>query len=98
LAPLGLMVSFGNASGKVAPVDIGSLGAKGSLHITRPTLFTHIANRASTQSMFDDLAGMVLSGAVRIPIDQRFALRDAAQAHLALESRATTGACVLLPV
>ncbi len=97
LSPFGLLASFGNASGKVAPIDIGVLGAKGSLYITRPTLFTHIATRESTQAMADDLFAMVASGKVHIPIAQRYALGDAAQAHCDLEARKTTGATVLLP-
>ena len=95
LAPFGLLASFGNASGKVPPIDIGSLGAKGSLYITRPTLFTHIATRESTQAMFDDLAQMVTSGALKIPIDQRYALADVQQAHRDLEARKTTGTSIL---
>ncbi len=97
LAPFGLLASFGNASGKVPPVDIGVLGAKGSLYLTRPTLFTHIATRERTQAMFNDLAHMVQSGQVRIPVERRYALADAAQAHVDLESRTTVGASVLLP-
>ncbi len=97
LSPFGLMASFGNASGKVDPVDIGILGGKGSLYISRPTLFTHIATRESTQAMADDLFGMVVSGKVRVPIDQRYALADVQQAHRDLEARKTTGASVLLP-
>jgi NADPH2:quinone reductase len=97
LAPFGLLASFGNASGKVPPLDIGLLAAKGSLYVTRPTLFTHIATRESTQAMADDLFAMVTSGAVKIRIDQRYALADAAQAHRDLESRRTTGSSVLLP-
>jgi NADPH:quinone reductase len=97
LSPFGLLASFGNASGKVPPVDIGTLGAKGSLYISRPTLFTHIATRESTQTMFEDLAQMVTSGAVKIPVTRRYALADVAQAHRDLEARVTTGACVLLP-
>jgi NADPH2:quinone reductase len=97
LSPFGLMVSFGNASGVVPPIAIGQLAAKGSLYLTRPTLFTHAAQPGRLQAMADDLFELVGSGAVRIRIDQRFALRDAAQAHRALESRATTGCTVLLP-
>jgi NADPH:quinone reductase len=95
LAPFGLLASFGNASGKVPPVDIGSLGAKGSLYITRPTLFTHIATRESTQAMFDDLAHMVTSGQVKIPVSHRYPLADVQTAHRELEARRTTGATVL---
>ena len=97
LQPFGLMISFGNASGKVPPVDLGVLAAKGSLHVTRPTLFTHIATRETCQAMADDLFAMVTSGAVRIPVSQRFALADVAEAHRALEARQTVGATVLLP-
>ncbi len=95
LAPLGLMASFGNASGPVAPFAPGILGPKGSIYVTRQTLFTHIANRESTQAMADDLFGMVLSGQVRIHIDQRFALEDVQDAHRALEARQTTGCTIL---
>lgn len=96
LRPLGLLANFGNASGKAGPVDLGAL-AKGSFYVTRPTLFTHIATRESTQAMADDLFGMVTSGAVKIRIDQRWPLAEAAQAHRELESRATTGCTILVP-
>ncbi|MES2888492.1 MAG: quinone oxidoreductase [Pseudomonadota bacterium] len=96
LRPLGLMVSFGNASGPVPPINLATLAAKGSLFVTRPTLFTHLADRESTQAMATDLFDMVTSGAVKIHVGQRYALKDAAQAHRDLESRATTGASVLL--
>ncbi|PWR03412.1 quinone oxidoreductase [Meridianimarinicoccus roseus] len=95
LKPLGMMISFGNASGKVPPVDLGTLAAKGSLKLTRPTLFTHIAEHQTCQTMAQELFAKVLSGAVRIRIDQRFALADVAEAHRALEARKTTGATVL---
>lgn len=97
LEPLGLMVSFGNASGPVPPVTLATLAAKGSLHVTRPTLFTHLASREATQEMADDLFEMVTSGQVKIRIDQRYALKDAAHAHRDLEARKTTGSSVLLP-
>ena len=97
LSPFGLLATFGNASGKVEPLDIGVLGAKGSLYVTRPTLFTHIATRESTQVMADDLFGLVTNGKVRIPIDQRYALADVQQAHRDLEARKTTGTTILLP-
>lgn len=97
LRPFGLAANFGNASGKVPPIEMGMLAAKGSLYVTRPTLFTHIASRESTQAMADDLFSMVTSGAVKIRIDQRYALKDAAQAHRDLEARKTTGCSVLLP-
>ncbi|HZF82218.1 MAG TPA: quinone oxidoreductase [Burkholderiaceae bacterium] len=95
LRPFGLLASFGNGSGPVPPVNIGMLGAKGSLYITRPTLFTHIATRESTQAMADDLFAVVESGQVTIPIDQRYALKDVQQAHRDLEARKTTGCTVL---
>lgn len=97
LAPLGLLASFGNASGPVAPFAPGLLGPKGSLYITRATLFTHIATRESTQAMADDLFDVVGSGQVRIRIDQRYPLGEVAQAHRDLEARKTTGSSVLLP-
>jgi len=97
LRPFGLLASFGNASGPVPPFAIGQLGAKGSLYITRATLFTHIATRESTQAMADDLFAVVQSGAVKVRIDQRYALADVAQAHRDLEARKTTGSSVLLP-
>ncbi len=95
LRPFGLMVSFGNASGPVPPFAPGILGGKGSLYVTRQTLFTHIATREATQSMADDLFAVVQSGAVKIRIDQRYALADVAQAHRDLEARKTTGCSVL---
>mgnify|MGYP000414998551 CR=1 FL=1 len=95
LSPFGLAASFGNASGKVEAVDLGLLAAKGSLYVSRPTLFTHIATRESTQAMADDLFAMVASGKINIPIDQTFALADVADAHRALESRKTTGCTIL---
>ena len=97
LRPFGLMASFGNASGVVPPVAIGLLGPKGSLYLTRATLFTHIATRESTQAMADELFAVVQSGQVKIRIDQRYALKDVAQAHRDLEARQTTGCSVLLP-
>ena len=97
LMPLGLMVSFGNASGPVEAFQLGILGAKGSLHVTRPTLFTHLASRESTQAMADDLFAVVQSGEVKIRIDQRYPLAEVAQAHRDLEARKTTGSSVLIP-
>jgi NADPH2:quinone reductase len=96
LAPFGLLASFGAASGPVPPIAIGTLAAKGSIYITRPTLFTHIATHAATQAMGDDLFGMVTSGQVKIHIDRRYALADVAQAHRDLEARQITGSAVLL--
>ena len=97
LQPFGLMASFGNASGPVPPFAIGSLGPKGSLYITRQTLFTHIATREATQQMADELFAVVASGVVKIRIDQRYPLADVAQAHRDLEARKTTACTVLLP-
>ena len=97
LRPFGLLVSFGNASGPVAPFAPGILGPKGSVYVTRQTLFSHIVHRDVTQGMADDLFAVVQSGQVKIRIDQRFALTDVQAAHRSLESRATTGCTVLLP-
>jgi NADPH:quinone reductase len=97
LRPFGLLASFGNASGPVPPFAPGILGAKGSLYLTRATLFTHIATREATQAMADDLFGVVSGGQVKIRIDQRFDLADVAEAHRALEARKTTGSTVLMP-
>jgi NADPH:quinone reductase len=97
LRPLGMMISFGNASGPVPPVNLGTLAAKGSLKVTRPTLFTHIARHEECQAMARHLFDKVLSGAVTIRVDQRFALAQVAEAHRSLEARATTGSTVLLP-
>ncbi len=96
LRPLGMMISFGNASGKVPPFDLGILGAKGSLQLTRPTLFTHIADYATCQAMASDLFAMVESGKVAIRIGQEFALEDVAEAHRQMEARSTTGSSVLI--
>jgi NADPH:quinone reductase len=95
LSPFGLMASFGNASGPVAPFAPGILGAKGSLYVTRQTLFTHIATRESTQAMADDLFDVVASGKVRIHIGQRYPLDQVQQAHRDLEARKTTGCTIL---
>ena len=95
LQPFGLLANFGNASGKVEPLDLGLLAAKGSLYVSRPTLFTHIATRERTQVMADDLFGMVTSGKVKIAIDQTFPLADVAEAHRSLEARKTTGCTIL---
>ncbi|KEJ95004.1 NADPH2:quinone reductase [Pseudosulfitobacter pseudonitzschiae] len=95
LKPLGMMISFGNASGPVPPFDLGILGPKGSLKITRPSIFTHIADHKTCQQMAQHLFDKVLSGDVEIRIDQRFALKDVAEAHRALEARKTTGSTIL---
>ena len=97
LRPLGLMVSFGNASGKVEPFDIGLLAQKGSLYLTRPTVFTYIARREDLLAMTEELFAALREGWLEVEIGQRFPLAQAAEAHRALESRRTTGATVLLP-
>ena len=97
LSPLGMMVSFGNASGPVPPFSLTELASRGSLFITRPTLFSYAATREDLDAMAADLFGMVTSGKVKININQRYALKDVAQAHRDLESRKTTGSTILLP-
>jgi NADPH2:quinone reductase len=97
LAPRGLMVSFGQASGGVPPVDIGILSTKGSLYLTRPTLGSYISTTEELRETADDLFGVVLTGAVKINVNHRWALKDAAEAHRALEARETTGSIVLVP-
>jgi NADPH:quinone reductase len=95
LQPFGLMASFGNASGPVPPFAPGILGAKGSLYVTRATLFTHIATRESCQAMADDLFEAVTSGKVKIHIGQRYPMEQVQQAHRDLEARQTTGCTIL---
>lgn len=97
IRPLGIMVNFGNASGKPPPFDILTLAAKGSLFLQRPTLFTHIATREDCQRRADELFQMVTSGKVKIRINQRYKLAEVAQAHRDLEARKTTGTTILLP-
>jgi NADPH2:quinone reductase len=97
LSPLGTMVSFGSASGPVPPFGLNELASRGSLFITRPTLFTYTAKREDLDAMAADLFRMVESGKVKIEINQRYALKDAAQAHRDLEARKTTGSSILLP-
>jgi NADPH2:quinone reductase len=97
LEPLGLMVSFGNASGAVPPITLGQLAQKGSLHVTRPTLGTHQSSRSNVDAMTKDLFAMVTSGAIRIEPPTRYALEDVERAHRDLEARKTTGSLVLVP-
>lgn len=97
LRPLGLMVSFGNASGPVPPFDLGLLAQKGSLYITRPSLFTYTAERKDLEATAQELFDIVQSGRVKIDIERRYALQDAAQAHRDMEARLTTGASLLIP-
>lgn len=97
LRPLGMWVSFGSASGPVPPFDVGLLMAKGSLFATRPTLRSYTTSRADLDATAADLFHMIGTGAVRIPVNQRYPLAEAARAHRDLESRRTTGSSVLLP-
>ena len=97
LRPRGTMASFGNASGKVEPFDLGILAAKGSLYVTRPTLDTHVASREDLVATANDLFDVVGRGIVKVEINQTYALKDAVQAHRDLEARKTTGSTVLLP-
>lgn len=97
LRPMGMMVSYGNASGPVPPVDLILLSQKGSLFITRPTLMTYTAQRADLLELGRELFDRVAGGQLRIEVNQRYALRDAAQAHRDLEARKTTGSTILLP-
>ena len=97
LAPLGMMVSYGSASGPVPPFTLNELASRGSLFVTRPTLFSYAAKRDDLEAMAADLFGMVDSGKVRIEINQRYALSDVANAHRDLEARKTTGSTLLIP-
>ena len=97
LQPLGTMVSFGSASGPVPPFSLQELASRGSLFITRPTLFSYAAKRADLEAMAADLFEMVASGKVKIDINQRYPLAEAARAHEELEARKTTGSSILLP-
>ncbi|MGE0212351.1 MAG: quinone oxidoreductase [Parvibaculaceae bacterium] len=97
LAPRGLLVTFGNASGPVKNFDLGILAGKGALYVTRPTLAWYVATDQALQENAADLMRMVASGKVKIPVNQRYALKDAVKAHQDLEARRTTGSTVLLP-
>ena len=97
LRPLGLFVSFGNASGPIEAFNLGILSQKGSLYVTRPTLVTHTAKREDLLATANDLFAVVASGAVKIPVNQTYALKDAVKAHQDLEGRKTTGASILTP-
>ena len=97
LKPIAIMITFGNASGKPDPVDPQLLAAKGSLYLTRPTLFSYIRTRELCQKRADDLFEMVGSGKVKIEINQSYPLSEIAQAHRNLEARKTTGATVIRP-
>jgi NADPH2:quinone reductase len=97
LSPLGLLVSYGNASGPVPPFDISQLAARGSLFLTRPTLFSYTARREDLEEGARELFAVLRSGQVRIEVKHRWPLARAAEAHRALEGRQTTGSIVLLP-
>ena len=97
LRPRGMLVSFGQSSGKVDPFDVGILSAKGSLYVTRPTLMTYTASRADLEASARALFDVVADSAVRITVNQTFPLAEAADAHRALESRRTTGSTILVP-
>ena len=97
LKPLGLFVTFGNASGPIDAFNAGILAAKGSLYMTRPTLGTYTASREDLVATANDLFEVVASGAVKINVNHKYALKDAAQAHKDLEGRKTTGSIILLP-
>jgi NADPH2:quinone reductase len=97
LRPLGLMVSFGQSSGSVGPIDLGIFAQKGSLFFTRPTLNTYAAKRQDLVAIANDLFEVVGKGAVKVPVNQKYALRDAVKAHRDLEGRATTGSSILVP-
>jgi NADPH2:quinone reductase len=97
LAPLGTLVSFGQASGKVPPFEISQLSTKGSLYLTRPTLFDYIRTREQLVHSSGALFDAILSGALKLAVDQAFPLKEAARAHQALESRSTSGSTLLLP-
>ena len=96
LAPRGLMVSFGNASGAPDPIAPGVLAQKGSLFLTRPTLFDYIAARTALEHAAAELFDMVASGKIKVEVKQRFQLKDAAEAHRQLEARKTAGSTVLM--
>ena len=97
LAPLGLMVSFGQSSGAVPPQDLGVLARKGSLFVTRPTLATYIADRRELLAGATELFEAIGAGAIRVEVRQTYRLEDAAQAHRDLEARKTSGSTLLLP-
>jgi NADPH2:quinone reductase len=97
LKPRGMMVTYGNASGPVPPIDVGILGVKGSLKLTRPTVMTYAHDRSLLEPMSADLFDKVVSGKIKIEINQRYQLQDAAQAHRDLEDRKTTGSTIFLP-
>jgi NADPH2:quinone reductase len=97
LAPRGLLVSFGNASGKPEPIDLGLLGARGSAFVTRPSLMDYTKSREELVQSATALFDVMANGAVSVQISRRWPLSEAADAHRALEARSTTGSCLLVP-
>lgn len=97
LRPLGLLVSFGSSSGTVDALPLNELAKRGSLYVTRPTLWSYVTNRAEVEAASQELFDLVIGGKIRIEVGQRFALEKAAEAHRALEGRTTTGSTVLVP-
>ena len=97
LRPMGMMVTYGNASGPEPPLELLLLSQKGSLFVTRPTLMNYTARREDLLALGEELFAMVVAGKVKIEVHQRYALRDAAQAHIDLEARKTTGSTILIP-
>ena len=97
LRTMGMMVTFGNASGPVPPLDLILLSQKGSLFVTRPTLMHYTAKREDLVALGAELFDVVISGQVKIEVNQTYALKDAAQAHRDLEARKTTGSTILIP-
>jgi NADPH2:quinone reductase len=97
LQPRGLMVSFGNASGAVTGVNLGILASKGSLFVTRPTLGTHVLPRSRLEASAEELFDLMMKGRIKVEIDQRYPLADAAKAHTDLAGRKTTGSSILVP-
>jgi NADPH2:quinone reductase len=97
LAPRGTLVTYGASSGPIEPLDLSLLGAKGSLKVCRPTIATYVQDRRLLEPMAKDLFQMVSSGQIKLQINHKYKLKDAAQAHLDLENRATTGSSILLP-
>jgi NADPH2:quinone reductase len=97
LAPRGMLVTYGASSGPIEPLDLSILGGKGSLRVCRPTIATYVQDRKLLEPMANDLFQMVISGQIKLQINHKYSLKDAAQAHIDLEGRNTTGSSILLP-
>ncbi len=97
LAPRGMLVTYGASSGALEPLDLSILGGKGSLRVCRPTIATYVQDRKLLEPMANDLFQMVVSGQIKLQINHKYSLKDAAQAHIDLEGRKTTGSSILLP-